>query len=132
MTRSGRGEGRRLTDAQRRDRAVTEAQLQKAVTDLAGIYGFSWVHFRPAETKHGWRTPVEGPLGKGWPDLVLVNVVRRRLMFAELKTQLAQPDADQAAVLAYLGEAGCEVHVWRPSDLGDPVETGAIARAFAA
>jgi hypothetical protein len=123
-----------LTHAERFDRAMTEADLQRLVTDMATVLGWSWVHFRPAQTKHGWRTPVEGPLGAGWPDLVLLRVRDRRLIFAELKREKGQVSADQAAVLAGLVELcgtigdfraadGCssyarvEVWVWKPSDL---------------
>lgn len=133
---------------------MTEAELQRLVTDLAELFGWSWVHFRPAQTNRGWRVPVEGPLGKGWPDLVLVHVVRQRLIFAELKRQTGQVDADQAAVLAALQvmaggwmrvvdrtitateerhdwtTSRIDVVVWRPSDLGDPIETGEIARVL--
>jgi hypothetical protein len=127
----------RLTPEQVRDRALTELDLQRLVTDLAGILGWEWVHFRPAQTQRGWRTPVSGPLGQGWPDLVLVRIghsgwVRvgydRRLIFAELKREGGQLTADQERVLDVLRslvrdlcEEGAstqvEVHVWRPSDL---------------
>jgi len=120
-----------LTHAQRLDRAMTEADLQRLVTDMATILGWSYVHFRPAQTKRGWRTPVEGPLGAGWPDLVLLRVRDRRLIFAELKREGGTLSADQAAVLAGLeavagkqyyddgwpGPPRIEVVVWRPSDL---------------
>jgi hypothetical protein len=59
---------------------------------------------------------VSGPLGKGWPDLTLVRIRDRRLVFAELKRDGAKATADQAAVLAALGTAA-ECHVWRPADL---------------
>jgi hypothetical protein len=98
---------------------MTESDFQRQVTDLAELLGWSWAHFRPAQTARGWRTPVSGPLGKGWPDLTLVRIRDRRLIFAELKRDGGKPNADQAAVLAVLGElAGSrvEVLVWRPAD----------------
>jgi hypothetical protein len=97
---------------------MLEADLQRCVTDMAALFGWSHVHFRPAQTRKGWRVPVEGPLGAGWPDLVLVRVRDRRLLFVELKRELGQVSADQAAVLAALG-AVAEAVVWRPSDLTD-------------
>jgi hypothetical protein len=109
----------RLTDAQRRDREMTEAGLQSLVTELAGMYGFVWVHFRAGLRANGrWYVPVEGPLGKGWPDLVLVRVRDARLLFVELKRETERPSADQAAILAALATVG-ETYVWRPSDLTD-------------
>jgi hypothetical protein len=132
----------RLSDVERRERALTEADFQRLVTDLATTLGWSWAHWRPAQTKRGWRTPVEGPLGAGWPDLTLVRVRDRRLVFVELKRELGTVTADQAAVLAVLEELAIgwlctiepparpcpriEVHVWRPSDLRDPIETSPI------
>ena len=40
--------------------AMTEAQVQKIVTDALSACGWTWVHFRPAQTKSGWVTAYEG------------------------------------------------------------------------
>lgn len=90
------------------------------VVQLAEILGWSWVHFRPAQTARGWRTPVSGTLGKGWPDLVLAK--RGRVVFAELKSDAGRLDDAQTAVLDTLREAGAEVFVWRPRDWDGIVE----------
>lgn len=116
---------------------ILERDFQRQVTDLAELFGWSWAHFRPAQTARGWRTPVSGPLGKGWPDLTLVRVRDRRLIFAELKRDGQKPNADQAAVLAALTAVAdddielaaarvpdlydfpvrtVEVHLWQPAD----------------
>jgi hypothetical protein len=136
---------RRLTDEQRRDRATSGLDLQRLIVGrkppgLAVIYGWLHVHFRPAKTERGWRTPGSGELLAGWPDLTLVHVRKRRLIFAELKRELLDdPSPDQVFVLDVLrsletvGERPLleavngalratvvpriEVHVWRPSDL---------------
>mgnify|MGYP001611260731 CR=1 FL=1 len=129
-----------LTSVERAERALHEDDFQVLVTDLAERLGWSWLHIRPGRTEHGWRTPISGPLGKGFPDLVLLRVRDRRLLFVELKRELEQPDAAQAAVLAALGTlAGAwvdqvpggpglwiHVRVWRPSDLRDPIVTSRI------
>lgn len=121
----------RLAPATVAFRAVSEADLLAQVTELATLLGWNWVHFRPAQTQRGWRTPVQGPLGKGWPDLVLLRTRDRRLVFVELKREMEQPTGDQAAVLAALGElkglvvygddlrGRIEVHVWHPSMLDE-------------
>jgi hypothetical protein len=116
--------------------AITEAAFQRQVTDLAELLGWQWVHFRPAQTQRGWRTPVSGPLGRGWPDLVLVRIRDKRLVFAELKSERAPaPSGEQAWVLEQLRALvfnryvvgpsvgftalaipQLEVFVWRPSD----------------
>jgi hypothetical protein len=108
----------RLTEAQRADRAITEREFQGLVCELAGILGWAWLHIRPGQTEHGWRTPIAGPLGKGWPDLVLVSPGRRKTIAVELKRELAAPPTpDQVYVHGVLESAGWTVRVWRPSDL---------------
>jgi hypothetical protein len=49
---------------------VTERDWQRQVTDAAELYGWQWAHFRPARTERGWRTPVSGPLGAGFPQVL--------------------------------------------------------------
>ena len=104
----------------------------RQVTDLAEIYGWSWVHFRPAQTSKGWRTPVSGPLGKGWVDLLMVRERDQRLVFAELKADNGKLSPEQERVSAvlqavvggpqpypnggYAGPPRAEVHVWHPAD----------------
>lgn len=147
----------RLTDQERRDRALSERDFQRQVTDLATALGWSYAHWRALQNRRGmWQVPVEGPLGKGWVDLTLLRVRDRRLIFAELKRELEHPTADQAAVLAALGAldhcpsgmhgtgpaswteglaapagAPCvATYVWRPSDLRDPIEDSVIGRVL--
>lgn len=93
---------------------ITEREWQRQLTDLAELHGWAWVHFRPAETSRGWRTPVSGPLGKGWPDLELK---RERTIYVECKREGERPTPDQEHVIALLEAAGDEVYVWRPDDL---------------
>jgi hypothetical protein len=93
---------------------------------LATMLGWLHVHFRPAQTQHGWRTPGSGELAQGWPDLTLVRTRDHRLIFAELKRDGGKPTAAQWAVLDVLAElvrppvAGLtriEVYVWHPSEI---------------
>lgn len=81
---------------------------------LALLLGWHVLHLRPAKTKYGWVTPVQGDMGKGWPDLILVR--RERIIAAELKSDVAKPRPEQEDVLAWLARAGVETHVWRPRD----------------
>ena len=92
---------------------LSEAEWLRQLTDLAGLYGWSWAHFRPARTLQGWRTPVSGPGGAGFPDLVLW---RERVLFVELKAERGGVLPAQRQVLAELEVAGAEVYLWRPSD----------------
>lgn len=118
----------RLTEAQRADRRLTGTDLQRQITDLAEVFGWRWMHIRPARTEQGWRTPISGPLGKGWPDLVLVNPMRGRTLAVEVKRELGDdPSPDQVYVHTMLEEAGWSVQVWRPSDM----TSGAIQEELA-
>ena len=117
----------RLTAVERTERELTEAVFQRQVTDLAELLGWSWCHWRALRNGRGiWQVPVEGPLGKGWPDLTLVHADQRRLVFAELKRELEPVQPHQELIHAVLRAAGSEVHVWRPSDLRDPIDLSLI------
>jgi hypothetical protein len=83
---------------------------------MAAIYGWEWVHFRPAQTSRGWRTPVQGPLGKGWPDLEMVRERDSGHIYVELKTEVGRLSPEQREVHRVLGRIH-EVYVWRPADL---------------
>lgn len=106
---------------------LSERDFQRLVTDAAAVLGWSWVHFRPAQTSRGWRTPVSGPLGAGWCDLVLVRAKDRRALFVELKAEAGKVSEEQRAVMATLADAGQECYVWRPSDF----DSGEITKVLA-
>lgn len=99
--------------------AITEAQFQAQVLQLARILGWRTAHFRPAQTAHGWRTPVSGD-GIGFPDTVLVR--GNRLVAAELKSAAGKVAPEQTAWLEALAAAGIETFVWRPADLDHVAE----------
>lgn len=86
---------------------------------LAKLFRWRTAHFRPLETKHGWRTPVSGD-GKGFPDLVLVR--RPRVVFAETKSDTGSLSEDQGEWARELAQCSrVEFHVWRPRDLDEIV-----------
>jgi hypothetical protein len=95
---------------------MNETQFAAQVYDLATLRGWLFVHFRPARTAHGWRTPVEGTLGAGFPDLILAQPRTGRLLFVELKSDKGRLSPSQGEVHAILRAAGADVRVWRPSD----------------
>lgn len=92
---------------------ISEADFQAAVIDLARVNGWRVVHFRPARTEQGWRTPVAAD-GKGFPDLVCCG--RGRVIFVELKSQQGRIRPEQQQWLDSLQAVGAEAYVWRPSD----------------
>jgi hypothetical protein len=112
---------------------VSEAELQKAVIDLARRLGWRTAHFRTSRTQSGgWATAVQGD-GKGFPDLVMVG--DRRVLFVELKAKGKHPTIEQRDWLDRLTDApGVETYVWRPTDwtngtieqtLRDPISVAA-------
>ncbi|MBA3575580.1 MAG: VRR-NUC domain-containing protein, partial [Pseudonocardiales bacterium] len=87
---------------------MSEADFQRQVTELAELLGWVWAHFRPARTAHGWRTPVSGPIGAGFPDLVLARERDRRLLFAELKADDGRVTPAEQRVLDTLRAVGAD------------------------
>jgi hypothetical protein len=107
-------------------RGLTEAEFQAHVVEVARMLHWRVAHFRPAMTRHGWRTPVQGD--KGFPDLVLVRGpgwgrTAPRVIFAELKSETGRVTPEQHDWLVELEAAGAEVYVWQPSDLQAIAET---------
>ena len=97
----------------------TEEEFKGQVMQLAKLRRWRLAHFRPAETRKGWRTAVEGD-GSGFPDLVLV---RERVVWAELKSARGVLSAEQIEWVAALEKAGQEIYVWRPADWDAIVKT---------
>lgn len=102
---------------------TSERDLLDQVLELSALLGWEAAHFRPALTNRGWRTPVQGSLGKGFPDLVLVRERDRRLIFAELKSDVGRLAPEQERVLELLRSIpGATVAIWRPRDWDTIVE----------
>lgn len=91
--------------------AMSEEDLQAKVMRLLGAQGWLRVHFRPARTKNGWRTAVQGD-GDGFPDVIALRGTRQ--LAIELKSQTGSVTAAQRRWLAFFKETGAEVFVWRP------------------
>lgn len=96
-----------------------EDSWQSDVIALARMLKWRVAHFRPALTKHGWRTPVAAD-GKGFPDLMLT---RERVVYAELKSPTGRVAPEQAEWIAALRAARQEVYLWRPADWDTVVAT---------
>jgi hypothetical protein len=112
---------------------LLEKDFTDNVVQLAKTLGWRVAHFRPARTKHGWATPMQGD--KGFPDLVLAK--QGRVVFAELKSRTGKPTVEQrdwlgalsrtdpeswksaltGATSGHNGPMSFEVYVWRPDDI---------------
>ena len=90
--------------------AMTEKELLETVIKYADALGWKFFHVFDS------RRSVEG-----WPDLVLVRSGgrgRRRMIFAELKSQHGRLSATQREWLdALRAFRDVEVYEWRPSNL---------------
>jgi hypothetical protein len=84
------------------DLAMSEAQWQTTVTELATLLNWAWYHTRDSR-----RSPA------GFPDLVLV---RDRVIYAELKATSGRLTQWQKQWAERLRNAGAEVYCWHPSN----------------
>ena len=82
---------------------MTEAEFMQQIIDLAHLYSWHVVHFRPAWSKDGKRcmTAVSAD-GAGWPDLVLVK--SNHLIFWEVKADKGRVSVEQLAWIERLSE----------------------------
>ena len=115
---------------------ASETELKEAVIDLAHTFGWKCVHFRPAQTKHGWRTAVQGD-GKGWPDLTLVHP-DAWIIFAELKDKRGKLTKEQQEwkdllwpVCEHLLMTRVRYYLWNPRDWNDIVRVLSFGAAHA-
>lgn len=95
--------------------APSESDFQRAVIDMAHIFGWRVAHFRPARTTKGWRTAV-GADGAGFPDLVLAHRYGGGILYRELKTDSGRVAAEQAEWIIWINDAGGDAGIWRPKD----------------
>lgn len=92
---------------------MTEAAFQRQVEDRLDELGWKWLHIPRSQTGKRFRTMTTGPLGKGWPDLLVCRGYR--IFVIELKTDKGSLSPDQEKVLDILNEA-IPVEVIRPKD----------------
>ena len=97
--------------------AVSGAEFQRQVVELAGIYGWRVLHVRRSLGRRrggaAWQTTTSI---KGWPDLFAFHPVRGSVFAAELKSDTGRLTAEQKQVLAELEHCGIDTRVWRPAD----------------
>lgn len=93
----------------------TEADFQRAVTDLLDTLGLRYWHDNDSRRNKA-----------GLPDLIIVCPAG--VLWRELKTERGRVTSEQREWLTDLHSAGQDADVWRPRDL----DTGRIARELQA
>lgn len=113
----------RLTAEDRRLRALSEADWQAQVLDVAAFYGWRAHHAPRAGIRRNGTVRRTHNTQPGAPDLLLVRGIR--VVFAELKREGPQGvvSAAQQEWLDALAATSVEVYVFRPSDLALVEET---------
>lgn len=91
----------------------TEADLLLWLASVAKLYQWRLVHWRPALTAKGWRTPVQGD-GVGFPDILLLRGSQGIAL--ELKSDTGRVRAEQLAWLDAFRATGWTATVVRPSN----------------
>lgn len=87
--------------------------FQKDVVRLATMYEWLVHHVRPGRYGEFYKT--DGL--PGMPDLVLISLRNRGVIFAELKTARGRLNENQLIVGKALMQNGAEYYVWRPNDM---------------
>jgi hypothetical protein len=102
-------------------KTITESEFTTQVLQLAARLGWHALHIRPGRTLRGWRTCVQGD-GRGWPDLVMIHKVAKKIIAAELKVDNRQPTAAQREWLQLFQAAGIPAYVWRAPESWPEIE----------
>ena len=96
---------------------ISEKDFQSQIIDAAHLLGYRVAHFRAAQTKYGWRTPVSAD-GAGFPDMVLarrgtIDTEYGRLIFVEVKGAKGKLSEAQREWNSMLVHTNAEVYHWQ-------------------
>jgi hypothetical protein len=120
LASSERALARRLTDEDRRLRAILEKTWQSRVVRFARKHGWAVVSFHASSMGSKpdgtpiFATAISGD-ARGFPDLSLYKAGFAPI-YAELKRELGKTSPEQDVWLERLRDCGCMAFVWRPSD----------------
>lgn len=90
-------------------KTISETAFQDMIIQFAKWRGWHVVHFRPAQTGKGYRTPLQGD--PGFPDLVLAR--DGATLFYELKRETGEPTTAQ---ISWVSAIGGKARIYRPRD----------------
>ncbi len=76
---------------------ISETAFASWFEELLDTYGYRWMHPRPARVNRGGRDVYETAYSghKGYLDYTIAHEVKRRLIFAELKSEDGKLSPDQ-------------------------------------
>jgi hypothetical protein len=104
---------RTITPDECRDRKMSEKTLSDRVKYRAIKHGWKHAHAGRLQLPDGrWITPMSA----GWPDWTFAKA-GHRVIFMELKKELAEPEPEQVEWLQTLAQSGNHAIIVRPSDL---------------
>ena len=98
--------------------AWTEKRFQAHVLELAALFG--WLAYHTYDSRRS---------APGYPDLTLVHAERRRIIFAELKTDRGRLTEAQREWANAIAAAGGEYRLWKPKDWSEIAFTLSDGRA---
>ncbi len=87
--------GKPLTQRQKYDRQITEAQVQRVITDALDTYGWLWHHETDSRKSK-----------RGFPDICAVHPRTGAILFLELKKELGVVSPEQQTWLDALNQHG--------------------------
>lgn len=86
---------------------MKEEQFRQQVRGIARTYGWD-LQYHTHDSRRS---------DAGWPDEVLINTKRGRIIFVELKNEKGKVTPTQQKWIHALQACGLEADVWRPQDM---------------
>jgi hypothetical protein len=104
---------------------ISERLFQGQVIELAQRYGWAVHHVPPM--RYSGRNTLANNWGTGglagMPDLTLISLRGKGIIYAELKTDSGKLSDAQVRVIELLRRNGAQCYIWRPKDLESLAKT---------
>jgi len=101
---------------------VNESDFSSQIEDALELYGWKWVHFRPARVRRNGKDTYETPYTGHRGALDYYAVRGSRIIFFELKGDGGKLRPEQKEWIEALKETCAEVYVWWPKDSDEAME----------